>query len=131
MCVDESTNAEHTPYLFTGKELDEETSLYYHGARYYDPPTSQFISPDPLLSRDPHKTISQASALSLYAYADNYPLRNNDPPGRSITMAKDINEAARNLARWHAARRQPRQVPQDGPRRPWWQLSDQTRYDPR
>ena len=26
-----------SPYLFNGKELDEETGLYYYGARYYDP----------------------------------------------------------------------------------------------
>ena len=26
-----------TPFLFNGKELDEETGLYYYGARYYDP----------------------------------------------------------------------------------------------
>ncbi|NMA73661.1 MAG: RHS repeat-associated core domain-containing protein, partial [Bacteroidales bacterium] len=27
----------HTPYRFNGKELDEETGLYYYGARYYTP----------------------------------------------------------------------------------------------
>ena len=34
------SNTERTPYLFNGKELDEETGLYYYGARYYDPKTS-------------------------------------------------------------------------------------------
>jgi len=32
---------------FTSKELDEETGLYYYGARYYEPATSRWISPDP------------------------------------------------------------------------------------
>jgi hypothetical protein len=31
--IEESTNTQRTPYLFTGKDLDEETGLYYFGAR--------------------------------------------------------------------------------------------------
>jgi RHS repeat-associated protein len=34
-------------HLFTGKELDERTGLYYFGARYYDPRTSVWQSTDP------------------------------------------------------------------------------------
>jgi uncharacterized protein RhaS with RHS repeats len=34
--VEEHSNTDRTPYLFNGKELDEETGLYYYGARYYD-----------------------------------------------------------------------------------------------
>jgi RHS repeat-associated protein len=45
--VEESTNTQRTPYLFTGKEFDEETNLYYYGARYYDPRTSVWQSADP------------------------------------------------------------------------------------
>ena len=37
-----------TPYLFNGKELDEETGLYYYGARYYDPKMSVWYSTDPM-----------------------------------------------------------------------------------
>ena len=33
-----------TPYKFTGKELDEETGLYYYGARYYDPRIGRFLT---------------------------------------------------------------------------------------
>ena len=47
--VEESSNTQRTPYLFTAKELDEETGLYYFGARYYDPRTSVWQSPDPIL----------------------------------------------------------------------------------
>ena len=39
----------YMPYKFTGKELDEETGLYYYGARYMDPMYSVWISPDPAL----------------------------------------------------------------------------------
>ena len=35
--VSQKSQTELTPYLFTGKELDQETGLYYFGARYYDP----------------------------------------------------------------------------------------------
>ncbi|MEM9522374.1 MAG: SpvB/TcaC N-terminal domain-containing protein, partial [Pseudomonadota bacterium] len=35
--VEEHANTQRTPYLFTSKELDEDTALYYFGARYYDP----------------------------------------------------------------------------------------------
>jgi len=93
--VDQVTNEERAPYLFTGKELDEETNLYYYGARYYDPRMSQFLSPDPLLASDPNKTLSMPSVLSLYTYADNNPLRYIDPTGRTITMPKDIPDPAR------------------------------------
>src|SRR5690606_22548444 len=34
----EEQNPEHSnDHLFTGQERDEETGLYYYGARYYDP----------------------------------------------------------------------------------------------
>ena len=37
------------PYRFTAKELDEETGLYYYGARYLDPKYSRWLSTDPAL----------------------------------------------------------------------------------
>ncbi|MBC7362611.1 MAG: hypothetical protein H5U06_10100 [Candidatus Aminicenantes bacterium] len=37
-----------TPELkFSGKEQNTESSLYYFGARYYDPTLYRFLSPDP------------------------------------------------------------------------------------
>jgi RHS repeat-associated protein len=33
-----------TNYMFTGKELDDMTGLYYYGARYYDPRMSVWQS---------------------------------------------------------------------------------------
>ena len=46
--VEERTNSWSTPYKFNGKELDEETGLYYYHARYYDPRLSVWLSVDPL-----------------------------------------------------------------------------------
>ncbi|RBQ17214.1 hypothetical protein DP939_25025 [Spongiactinospora rosea] len=37
------------PYQFTGKELDQETGYYYHGARYYDPRMGLWKSADPVI----------------------------------------------------------------------------------
>ncbi|MEM5948974.1 RHS repeat-associated core domain-containing protein, partial [Spirochaetia bacterium 38H-sp] len=45
----DSLNLYSTLYRFTGKELDEETGLYYYGARYLDPKTCLWISGDPAL----------------------------------------------------------------------------------
>ena len=45
---EERNNIWNTPYIFNAKEFDEETGLYYYGARYYDPRLSLWISVDPL-----------------------------------------------------------------------------------
>ena len=63
----------HTPYLFNAKELDEETGLYYYGARYYDPHLSLWISPDPLERKYP--------AVSSYSYVGNNPTNYIDIEG--------------------------------------------------
>ena len=47
--VEQTKDFDGIPYLFTAKELDEETGLYYFGARYYDPRTSVWQSTDPAL----------------------------------------------------------------------------------
>jgi len=46
--IEERNSAWNTPYKFNAKELDEETGLYYYGARYYDPRTSVWLGADPL-----------------------------------------------------------------------------------
>ena len=56
---------------FTGKELDEDTDLYYFGARYYDPALGRFLSPDPA-----------RQFASPYIYAGNDPIAKADPDGR-------------------------------------------------
>jgi RHS repeat-associated protein len=85
--VQEASNTQRTPYLFTGKELDEETGLYYYGARYYDPRVSQFMSPEPLLEQDPEKVLERPQLLSAYSYAASNPVRYLDPDGFDIIIA--------------------------------------------
>src|ERR1019366_7436026 len=55
-----------------GKEGDEETGLYYHGARYYAPWLGRWTAADPIGIRDD---------LNLYRYARANPIRISDPSG--------------------------------------------------
>ena len=41
------------PYKFNGKEFDEETGLYYYGARYMNPRTGLWYGVDPLAEKHP------------------------------------------------------------------------------
>jgi RHS repeat-associated protein len=83
--VEESSNTQRTPYLFTGKELDEETGLYYFGARYYDARTSVWQSVDPIvgkyLSGLPAGGVYRSVNLSLYSYVSLNPTKYKDPDG--------------------------------------------------
>jgi RHS repeat-associated protein len=63
---------------FAGKDLDEDTRLYYFNARWYDQETGRFISEDPKF--DPNNP-------NLYWYCDNNPLTNVDLDGRETTRA--------------------------------------------
>jgi RHS repeat-associated protein len=101
------------PYRFTGKELDEETKLYYYGARYLDPRTSRWISGDPAMGEyipgapindDVRKQnqnlpggggIYNIVNLHVFHYAGNNPLKYTDPDGRDdddiVSHGVDIN----------------------------------------
>jgi RHS repeat-associated protein len=58
-----------TDFLFTGEQLDSESSFYYLRARYYDPAIGRFLSQDPLPSGN------------LYTYVRNNPVNFSDPYG--------------------------------------------------
>ena len=73
LLVDEHSSSEELPYKFNGKELDEETGLYYYGARYMDPKISMWLGVDPLTE----KYIS----VSGYVYCIGNPIRFVDPNG--------------------------------------------------
>lgn len=78
------------PYQFGGKELDEETGLYYHGARYYNPRTSVWQSPDPILASyldgDPNGGVYAPVNLAPYTFANNNPVQFTDPTGESSKL---------------------------------------------
>jgi RHS repeat-associated protein len=66
-------NAVAKRYKYSGKEKDEETGLYYFGARYHAPWLCRFISVDPQAI----KYINQGS----YVFADNNPIIKIDMNG--------------------------------------------------
>ncbi|MCB0660921.1 MAG: RHS repeat-associated core domain-containing protein [Saprospiraceae bacterium] len=68
-----------TPYMFNAKEMDDNTGLYYYGARYYDPVVSSWLSVDPLAEKYP--------GHSPFKYVVNNPIRLIDPTGMG---AEDI-----------------------------------------
>jgi RHS repeat-associated protein len=57
-------------FYFTGKPKDDETGLYYYGARYYDPVLGRFITADTMV---PH--VKNPQAFNRYSYAGNNPVR--------------------------------------------------------
>jgi RHS repeat-associated protein len=85
--VDQRSNTERLPHLFSGKELDQETGLYYFGARYYDPRVGLWASTDPAqteyLDGAGVGGVYSPINLATYTYAASNPLRFVDPDGRS------------------------------------------------
>ena len=84
--IEERNSIWNTPYLFNAKEFDEETGLYYYGARYYDPRLSLWISTDPLQEKYPY--------TNSYCFTSNNPIRFVDPDGHEPTPAEAARIAA-------------------------------------
>jgi len=74
LLVDEHSSSEDLPYKFNGKQFDEETGMYYYGARYYEPRLSLWMSCDPLQERK--------AGFTTYAYCENNPVKLFDPDGK-------------------------------------------------
>ena len=68
----ETTGTLENPYTYTGREVDQETGLYYYRARYYDPIIGRFILEDP---------AGFVDGPNIYSYVRNNPLNNKDPLG--------------------------------------------------
>ena len=63
---------------FTGKDLDEDTGLYYFNARWYDQEVGRFISEDPA-----------QDGINWYIYCNNRPLTFHDPDGKKPVESID------------------------------------------
>ncbi|WP_109507300.1 SpvB/TcaC N-terminal domain-containing protein [Nocardioides speluncae] len=79
------------PYQYGGKELDDETGYYYYGARYYNPRTQLWVSPDPILSSyldgEPNDGVHNPVNLATYTYGANNPVRYTDPTGMAWSLS--------------------------------------------
>ena len=81
--IEERNNVWNTPYLFNAKEFDEETGLYYYGARYYDSRLSMWYGVDALAEKYPN--------IGGYVYCTGNPVKLVDPDGNKIKGFKIMN----------------------------------------
>jgi len=85
LLVDEHSSTEEMPYKFNGKEFDQETGLYYYGARYMNPRTSLWYGVDPL--------VEKYVQNSPYCYGANNPVKFIDTDGRKLRFAPGTSTA--------------------------------------
>jgi RHS repeat-associated protein len=70
-------------FLFTGREFDKETGLYYYRARYYNPQIGRFLQTDP---------VGYGAGMNLYAYCGNNPTNRLDPTGNASFQMSEVTE---------------------------------------
>ncbi len=71
--VDSGAEVSAKRYRYTGKERDDETGLYYYGARYYASWLGRWTGCD----------SSTEDGLNLYFYVRNNPIKFSDPNGNA------------------------------------------------
>ncbi len=76
-------------HQYTEKEFEEETGLYYYGARYYHPGFGRFMSVDQA-GGDP----TDPQSWNRYSYTLNNPYKYVDPDGREPVTAIIIGASA-------------------------------------
>ncbi|MGH6978728.1 MAG: RHS repeat-associated core domain-containing protein, partial [Brevundimonas sp.] len=84
-----------SPFGYTGRQYDAETGLWQYRARYYHPQLGQFLSQDPIGTKDDP---------NLYLYVANDPMNRTDPTGmREVRWSVQPSAAgafARQLVRY-------------------------------
>lgn len=85
--IEERNNAWNTPYLFNAKEFDEETGMYYYGARYFEPRLSLWMSTDPEEEKLPNS--------STYTYCVGNPINFIDKYGEKPALPNLIQAATK------------------------------------
>jgi RHS repeat-associated protein len=73
-----------TDFTFTGQRAERGFALMDYNARYYDPGLGRFVSADTVVPE-----AGNPQALNRYAYANNNPLRYNDPSGHFPPSPED------------------------------------------
>jgi len=88
------TETSQKRYKYNGKECDNETGLYYYGARYYAPWICRFVSVDPLQFDYPYYTPFQYAGNKPITYIDLDGLEEAPNP-----IFEDVKRRANNLFR--------------------------------
>ncbi|MEI6056685.1 MAG: RHS repeat-associated core domain-containing protein [Lentisphaerota bacterium] len=70
------TGSSPNSYMFSTKEYDSKSGLYYFGARYYDPEIGRWMSKDPM---------GMIDGPNMYLYCLNNPINFMDPFGYCIS----------------------------------------------
>ncbi|VVH57122.1 hypothetical protein BSPCLSOX_899 [uncultured Gammaproteobacteria bacterium] len=79
----DKTEVQQKRYRYTDKERDDNSGLYYYGARYLAPWLARWISPD----------SQGVDGLNLYIYVGNNPLKYIDPTGHVKVTPVDMGLA--------------------------------------
>ena len=89
---DVRTNNPINTTIFTGRQFDPESQIYYYRARYYSPVIGRFISRDP---------IGVTGGINLYGYVKNRPIKLLDPLGLKWIFQTFIEDhGSKNGLRW-------------------------------
>ena len=81
-----SKSAIGNPFLFTGREFDQETGLYYYRNRYYAQTLGRFLSQDSFPGNP-----TNPRSWHRYTYAENNPINRLDPLGLRAEAAEQPN----------------------------------------
>ena len=71
------------PFRYTAREFDNETTLYYYRARYYNPQIGRFLNEDPTSFR---------GGINFYTYVRNGPITYTDPRGTCPQMPDSVSQ---------------------------------------
>ena len=110
--IAQKLGADEDNAIFTGKELDSETGLYYYGQRYYDPEIGRFVSEDPaylavgdedklkgITKLDLAKYLANPQLENSYSYAGNNPLKFVDKEGEWLDTVIDVGFIVNDIYR--------------------------------
>jgi RHS repeat-associated protein len=85
---------------YNSKSLDEDTGLYFYGARYYDPELGRFLQPDTIIPE-----LGNPQSYNRYSYVLNNPLKHVDPDGHQPVLTPSqagfISQPVRSQIEFH------------------------------
>jgi RHS repeat-associated protein len=85
------------PWMFTGRQFDEESGMYYYRARVYDALKGRFLQRDPL---------GYIQGTNLYEYAKSNPQAFTDPKGTDTPDPKTVKALIDDLDSGNFEKRQ-------------------------